>query len=95
MKSESGTSYDSWYGSIGRNFGRYLYVEGFYSSSVSVLRLSEGGGYRIESYPRTHHYGVSSVINLFRTSSLLLTLERTHGSDFSEVRFLSGITYRF
>jgi len=95
MTSQSGSSYDSWYGSVGRNFGRGLYLEGFFSSSVSVLRFTESGGYRIDSYPRTRSFGISSVLNLFRTASVLITIERSLGNDFSEYRYLTGVSYRF
>jgi hypothetical protein len=95
MKSEAGSSYDSWYASLGRNFGRSVYVEGFYSSSVSVFRLTESGGYRIDSYPKTQRFGFSSVLNVFRTASIQLTAERTVGSFYREFRFLGGISYRF
>ena len=95
MMSESGSSYDSWYASLGRNFSRSFYVEGFYSSSVSVFRLTESGGYRIDSYPRTQRFGLSSVLNLFRTATAQLTAERTIGNAFKEYRFLAGLSYRF
>jgi len=95
MRSESGSSYDSWYASLGRNFGRTVYVEGFYSSSVSVFRLTESGGFRIDSYPKTQRFGVSSVVNLFRTMALQFTAERTTGNSYGEFRFLAGASYRF
>jgi len=95
MKSRSGSAYDSWYVSLGRNFGRSVYIEGFYSSSVSVFRLTESGGYRIDSYPRSRRFGVSSVLNVFRTASLQFTAERTLGDTYNEYRLLSGISYRF
>jgi len=41
MTSKSGSSYDSWYVSLGKSLGQKIYVEGFYSSSVSVFRLME------------------------------------------------------
>jgi len=95
MRTESGSSYDSWYASLGRSFGRSVYVEGFYSSSVSVFRLTESGGFRIDSYPKTNRFGFSSVLNLFRTMTFQLTAERTTGNAYSEYRFLGGVSYRF
>jgi hypothetical protein len=95
MKSEGGSSYDSWYASLGRSFGRSVYLEGFWSSSVSVFRLTESGGYRIDSYPKTSRFGFSSVVNVLRTMTLQLTAERTGGSFYREFRFLGGVSYRF
>ena len=88
------SSYDSWYFSLGKTFGRSLYLEGFYSSSVSVLRYF-GGQVQVESRPHTDLYGLSSVIYFHRRVSLLLTLERTSGDLPGETRALSGISYRF
>ncbi len=93
--SQSGkSSYDSWYFSLGKTFGRSFYLEGFYSSSVSVLRYF-GGQVQVESRPHTQLFGLSSVIYLKRRVSLLLTLERTSGDLPSEVRALTGVSYRF
>jgi hypothetical protein len=71
-------SYNSWYVSLGKTFGRRLYLEGFYSSSVSVLRFF-GGQVQVETRPHTDLYGLSSVVYVARRASLLLTLERTSG----------------
>ena len=79
----------------GRSFGRSVYVEGFYSSSVSVFRLTESGGYRIDSYPKTRRFGFSSVLNVLKTTAIQLTAERTIGNLYKEFRFLGGISYRF
>jgi hypothetical protein len=87
-------SYDSWYLSLGKTFGRSLYLEGFYSSSVSIFRYF-GGDFQVETRPHTELYGLSSVFYLTRRASLLLTLERTSGDIPSEIRALSGISYRF
>ncbi len=88
------SSYDSWYFSLGKTFGRSLYLEGFYSSSVSVLRYF-GSQIQVETRPQTDRIGLSSVIYLQRRVSLLLTLERTSGDLPSEVRALTGVSYRF
>jgi hypothetical protein len=94
ITSQTGSSYDSWYASLGRNFSRTLYVEGFYSSAVSVLRLT-ASGFRIDSYPRTQRFGFSAIWNALRTASLQFTAERTLGDQFKEYRGLAGISYRF
>ena len=95
MKSQSGSAYDSWYVSLGRNLGRNIYLEGFTSSSVSIFRLTQNGGYRIDSYPRSRRFGISSVLNLRRTASLQITAERTVGGTYNEYRLLAGMSYRF
>jgi hypothetical protein len=88
------SSYDSWYFSLGKTFGRSFYLEGFYSSSVSVLRYF-GSQIQVESRPHTELFGLSSVIYLKRRVSLLLTLEKTSGDLPGELRALTGVSYRF
>ncbi len=88
------SSYDSWYFSLGRTFGRSLYLEGFYSSSVSVLRYF-GSQVQVETRPHTDLIGLSAVVHLQRRISLLLTLERTSGDLPGEIRGLTGVSYRF
>jgi len=95
MKSRTGSSYDSWSASLGKNITRNLYLEGFFSSSVSVFRLMGGTDYRIESYPRTRRFGLSSILNIARVASLQVTVERTTGDRYGEFRLLSGLSYRF
>ena len=88
------SSYNSWYVSLGKTFGRSLYLEGFYSSSVSILRYF-GSQVQLETRPRTDLFGLSSVFYLTRRASLLLTLERTSGDLPGEIRALTGVSYRF
>jgi len=88
------SSYDSWYVSLGKMLGRSLYLEGYYSSSASYLRYF-GGQVQLATRPRTNLYGLSSVINLMRRVSLLLTLERTSGDLPGETRALTGVSFRF
>lgn len=88
------SSYDSWYMSLGKTFGRSLYLEGFYSSSVSILRYF-GSQVQLETRPHTELFGLSSVFYLTRRASLLLTLERTSGDLPGEIRALTGVSYRF
>jgi len=88
------SSYNSWYFSLGKTFGRSLYLEGFYSSSVSILRYF-GDDFQVETRPHTDLYGLSSVFYMTRRASLLLTLERTSGDMPGETRLLTGISYRF
>jgi len=93
--SQAGESaYNSWYVSLGKTFGRSLYLEGFYSSSVSVLRVF-GSQVQVETRPHTELYGVSSIFYLTRRASLLVTLEHMSGDWPSETRALTGLSYRF
>jgi hypothetical protein len=93
--SQSGrSSYNSWYLSLGKTFGRSFYIEGYYSSSVSVLRYL-GSEFQVETRPRTDLFGLSSVVGVTRRASLLLTLERTSGDLPGETRAMTGISYRF
>jgi len=95
MKSPGGSAYDSWYVSLGRTFGRRLYIEGFYASSVSVLRYFGANSLKVDTYPRTQRFGLSSVLTLWRTASVLVDAERTAGDDYWEYRLLTGLRYRF
>jgi hypothetical protein len=88
------SSYNSWYVSLGKTFGRGLYLEGYYSSSVSVLRIF-GSQVQVETRPHTELYGLSSVFFMTRRASLLLTLEHTSGDFPGETRALTGLSYRF
>jgi hypothetical protein len=95
MKSPGGSAYDSWYASLGKTFGRRLYVEAFYASSVSVLRYFGANSLKVDTYPRTQRFGVSTVLTLWRTASFLVDAERTAGGDYREYRLLTGLRYRF
>jgi hypothetical protein len=95
MTSEGGSSYDSLYASLGKSFGPKVYLEAFYSSSISVFRYLGNGTYELQSYPRTNRFGLSSVLNILPMFTLLVTAESTSGDRFKELRFMSGLTYRF
>jgi hypothetical protein len=88
------TAYNSWYLSVGKTFGRSLYLEGFFSSSVSLLRVF-GDQVHVETRPHSDLIGVSSIFYLTRRVSLLVTLEHTSGDWPSETRALTGVSYRF
>lgn len=91
----TGTPHDALSLSIGKTIAQKTYISFDYASSVSVFRLTGSDGIIVENRPKTKLFGVSSVINLSRSFSLLVTVERTNGDTFSENRFLGGITYRF
>ncbi len=88
-------SYDSWYASVGRSFGGWVYLTGDYSSSLSVFRFTSLNGFLIDTRPLTRRFAVSGVINAFHGTSLLITAERVLDSGATQTRLLSGITYRF
>jgi hypothetical protein len=87
--------YTSAYFSIGRSFGTRVYVSADYTSSLSVLRTTDSGGFVVESRPQTDRYSLSSTINLSRFFSLMLTLERLTDKNTNDDRGVLGITYRF
>jgi hypothetical protein len=88
------SSYNALYISLGRNLGRSVYLEAYYSSSVSVFRIINNT-WSVEMRPKTSRYGISSMIHLLRSASLLIAVDRL-GDDFSkEISFLTGISYRF
>jgi hypothetical protein len=89
------SSYDSWSVSSGRNIARKLYLSAEYSSSLSVFQLTDGNGFLVVNRPKTKRFSISSLTNLSRTLSLLLTFDRTTGDDYSENRILAGVTLRF
>jgi hypothetical protein len=86
--------FGSRYVSIGRQFGRALYLSSDYSSSLSVVRFTRSDGIIVESRPSTRQIGLSSMLTLSRRASLLVTVERTRDNTSSELRALTGLTYR-
>lgn len=91
----TGNKYDSWYVSLGKTLGRAVYLSADYTSSLSILRLTDSGGVTIESRPSTKRYALSSTINLSRTISILLTGERLAELTGHEDRGMLGLTFRF
>jgi len=90
-----GNKYDSWYVSLGKSVGRSVYVSADYTSSLSIVRLTDAGGVTVESRPSTKRYSLSSVINLSRVMSVLITAERLAELTASQNRALLGLTFRF
>ncbi|TFG37236.1 MAG: hypothetical protein E4H44_05580 [Candidatus Aminicenantes bacterium] len=62
---------------------------------MSVYNVGDGNGGTIEVRPNSQRFSLSGNINLNRTFSLLVTLERTDHSDFTETRALTGLIIRF
>ena len=88
-------AYDSWYASIGRSFGGRVYVSLDYSSALSVLRFTGADGVRVETRPRTARFSLNGSVNLGRSLSLLLMVERTDGDLSTETRGTLGLAVRF
>ncbi len=88
-------SYDSIYASIGRSIGPRFYLTLDYTTSLSVLSLTNSDGVVVQSRPRSKRYAASGVVNLSRAFSLLLTAEQLRDDDVRQLRTLLGITFRF
>ncbi len=87
-------SFHSRYVSVGRQFGRMLYASGDYSTSLSVVRFSRSDGITIETRPHTTRISGSANAYVTRTTSLVVTMERTNEADLHDARVLAGLTYR-
>lgn len=87
-------SYHSTYASVGRELGPRIYATAEYSTALSQVRFVRGDGIVIDSRPETKRAGINGSILLWRSTSLLLSAERTTGDDYKELRVLAGITVR-
>jgi AMIN domain len=87
-------SYHSTYASVGRELGPRIYATAEYSTALSQVRFVRGDGLLIESRPGTKRAGINGSILLWRSTSLLVSAERTTGDDYKELRMLTGITVR-
>jgi hypothetical protein len=83
------------YLSVGRQVGRSVYLSADYSSSVSIASFTRSDGIVVETRPHTRQLSASSVVTLGRHVSLFLSGERTRDDTSSELRALTGFTYRF
>ena len=89
-----GGSYHSRYVSVGRELKRGVYLSGDVTTSLSVIRYSRSDGITVETRPSTVRYSGTTTINVGRSTSLLATIERSVGDDYTEFRVLSGLTFR-
>lgn len=87
--------YHSRFISGGRQIGRSLYLSVDYSTSLSVLRFSRSDGVVIEMRPETTRWSGNATVYLNRAVSLLAVVEATSDDTSRDVRFMSGVTYRF
>jgi hypothetical protein len=88
-------SYDAWYFSLGRSLGSKFYLTLDYSTSLSVLQLTDSGGLTIVNRPSSRRYSLSGIWNMSRSFSLLLTGEQLVDDTATQNRWLLGLTYRF
>ena len=61
---------------------------------AATVRFVRGDGLIIDSRPETRRAGINGSILLWRSTSLLVSAERTTGNDYQELRMLAGITVR-
>jgi hypothetical protein len=88
-------TYDAWYFSLGRSLGSRFYLTVDYSTSLSVLRLTDSGGLQIETRPSSTRVSASGVWNATRSFSILLTAEQLDDDTSTQYRGLLGLTFRF
>ncbi len=88
-------SYDAWYFSVGRSLGSKFYLTLDYSTSLSVLQITDSGGLTIVNRPSSRRYSLSGIWNMSRAFSLLLTGEQLDDDTATQNRWLLGLTYRF
>jgi hypothetical protein len=89
------SSYDAWYFSLGRSLGSRFYVTLDYSTSLSVLQLTDSGGLTIVNRPSSRRFSLSGIWNMSRSFSILVTGEELDDDTSTQVRGLLGLTYRF
>lgn len=89
------SNYDAWYFSLGRSLGSRLYLTLDYSTSLSVLQLTDSGGLTIVNRPSSRRYSVSGTFNVSRTFSVFLTGEQLVDDTTKQNRGLLGLTFRF
>ncbi len=87
--------YDAWYASLGRSLGSKLYLSAEYSTSLSVVRVTDSGGTVVENKPRTKRYGVNGSWNINRRYSLLFAAEELRDDSTTDDRLMLGLTIRF
>jgi len=89
-----GSTFDSWYASLGRNLGPKFYVSADYSTSLSRLTFVSGD-VTIQSRPKTKRYSLYGLWNVDRHFSLTLTGEQLRDDTSRSNRILLGLMYRF
>ena len=89
------SSYDAWYFSVGRSLGSRFYVTLDYSSSLSVLQLTDSGGLTIVNKPSSRRFSLSGIWNMNRSFSILGTGEQLVDDTSTQYRAFLGLNFRF
>ena len=88
-------SYRSDYVSVGRQFGRRVYLTGDYTTSLSMVQFVRSDGLVIIDRPTTKRLSGTGSINIGPATSLQFTVDRVWDTSYRELRLLTGIAYRF
>ena len=89
------SSYDAWYFSLGRSLGSSLYLTLDYSTSLSVLQLTDSGGLPVVNRPSSRRYSLSGIWNVSRAFSVIVTGEQLVDDTAKQNRGLLGLTFRY
>lgn len=92
---QSAGGYDAWYASVGRTIGSRFYIAAEYSTSLSIVRVTDSGGTTIENRPRALRYGVNGSWNINRRYSMLFSAEELQEDLSTDDRLMLGLTIRF
>lgn len=88
-------SYHSTFVSAGREIGARVYATAEFSTALSQVRYVRGDGLLVETRPSTKRFGGNATVQLWRSMSGYLSLERTLDADqYREWRALTGLTMR-
>ncbi|HUU32923.1 MAG TPA: hypothetical protein VMW48_02605, partial [Vicinamibacterales bacterium] len=87
-------SYHSTYLSAGRSLGRRIYATAEFSTALSQVRFTRSDGLVIETRPSTKRMGMTGAVQLWRATSLQISIERTLDGDYRETRVLTGLSFR-
>lgn len=88
-------SFHSTFVSAGRELGSRVYTTAEFSTALSQVRFVRGDGLLVETRPSTKRFGGNAAVQLWRSMSGYLSVERTlDGDDYREWRALTGLTLR-
>lgn len=87
--------YHSRYVSVGRSVGRSVYVSGDYTTSLAVVRFLRSDGVAIETRPWSRRLSGSVSATINRQFSLTGVVDLTRDADITDLRMMTGVSYRF
>lgn len=91
----SSGSFHSTFVSAGREIAGRVYATAEFSTALSQVRFVRGDGLVVDTRPSTKRFGGNATVQLWRSMSGYVSLERTlDGDDYREWRALTGITFR-